>query len=135
MSELIHAGAIPFRRSAGRWEFLLVTSKRGNWIFPKGIVELGDSTEETAERECAEEAGVHGTVVPGLVGIYDDQKWQRPCRVYMFLLRYDSEVEWEESDIRRRGWFAYDDALDRLRKPELRSILEFAQRRVETLEE
>jgi phosphohistidine phosphatase len=134
MRELVHSGAIPFRRVADRWEYLLVTSRQGNWIFPKGLVEHGVTPQETALKECAEEAGVRGEILADSIGTYEDRKWQHPCRVHMYLLRFTEEVEWEEGGIRRRVWLGYDDAFARLRKPELRRLLEVARQRLEQLE-
>ena len=37
--KILQAGAVPFRERDGQRQYLLVTSQRGNWIFPKGIVE------------------------------------------------------------------------------------------------
>ena len=42
------AGAIPYRKSDSGIEFLQVTSKKGNWIFPKGFVEPGEAPEDAA---------------------------------------------------------------------------------------
>lgn len=133
MQKLIQAGAIPFRHKAGTWEFLLVTSQRGNWIFPKGIVEPEMDPTETAAKECQEEAGVHGTVLPELIGTYNDHKWKRDCQVLMYLIRYESDAEpWEESSIRERRWCTFEEAKLRLKKAELRQLLEKAR---ETLEQ
>lgn len=133
MAQLIHAGAIPFRSSTDGWEYLLVTSKSGNWIFPKGIVEYTRTPEETAQRECAEEAGVQGTLLPDEVGSYEDRKWQQPCKVHMYLLRFESEVDWEEIGLRRREWCLYEEAAGRLSKPELKHLLEIARTRLQRL--
>ncbi len=41
-------------------EFLLVQSRGGRWIFPKGGVETGHTHAQSAALEAFEEAGVHG---------------------------------------------------------------------------
>ncbi len=133
-AELLHAGAIPFRRGDEGWEFLLVTSKKGNWIFPKGLVEYGDSVEDTALRECQEEAGVRGKLLPDEIGTYADRKWQHPCKVLMYLLAYEGDVPWDESDIRRRRWCNLEIALSQLNKQDLKDILLRAAGRIEKLD-
>lgn len=133
--QLIQAGAIPFRRSNDRWEFLLVTSRKGNWIFPKGICDYEEPPELAARRECEEEAGVRGELLPEPVGSYDNEKWQQPGVVVMFLLRFESEVAWQESAIRRREWVTPDEASRRLEKrPQLRELLEQALERLTNVE-
>lgn len=135
MPTLIHAGAIPFRRTGDRWEFLLVTSRRGNWIFPKGICDYEEPPELAAQRECEEEAGVSGELIPEPVGSYDNRKWQQPGTVLMYLLRFEDDVAWEESEIRRREWVSYDEAARRLEnRPRLHDILERALERLAKLE-
>jgi len=131
MPHLPQAGAIPFRVLGDRVEFLLVTSHRGNWIFPKGVVEADDSPEDTARREAEEEAGIRGSVLPGPIGAYDDRKDWSPSRVLMFLLHYDGDLShWRESGRRAKRWCSFDDAVRLLKKGDLRAILESARDRI-----
>jgi len=130
---LLQAGAVPFRRDIGGVQYLLVTSQRGHWIFPKGLIEPGESAEETAAKEAREEAGILGRILPSAVGSYGDRKWQCDCQVVMYLLEYTEDCEhWEEGSIRRRLWSSYEQALELLQKTELRAILESAHSRLST---
>jgi len=43
-------------------EFLLVQTRGGRWIFPKGGVERGLTRAQSAALEAFEEAGVHGRI-------------------------------------------------------------------------
>ena len=58
------AGAIIFRKENGVIYYLLLNyvpaekGKKGQWGFAKGHVEQGESEEETARREIAEETGI-----------------------------------------------------------------------------
>ena len=53
----------------------------------------------------------------------------------MFLLRFESEVAWQESAIRRREWVTPDEASRRLEKrPQLRELLEQALERLTNVE-
>ena len=53
------AGYVLFRERGGRREYLLVRNKNGrHWGFPKGRIEAGESPEEAARREVAEEVGI-----------------------------------------------------------------------------
>src|SRR5205809_649464 len=59
------SGAIIIRLDAQEPKVLLVTAKRnsGNWIFPKGHIEKGETAEAAALREAKEEAGVVGKLI------------------------------------------------------------------------
>jgi 8-oxo-dGTP pyrophosphatase MutT (NUDIX family) len=52
--------AVCYRVRSGIIEFLLVRTRKGRWIFPKGSVEPGLTHAQAAALEAFEEAGVHG---------------------------------------------------------------------------
>jgi 8-oxo-dGTP pyrophosphatase MutT (NUDIX family) len=52
--------AVCYRMNGGNLEFLLVRTRGGRWIFPKGSAEAGLTHAEAAALEAFEEAGVHG---------------------------------------------------------------------------
>src|SRR5712692_10772414 len=52
--------AICFRARGSGIEFLLVQTRKGRWIFPKGSAEPGLTHAQAAALEAFEEAGVHG---------------------------------------------------------------------------
>ena len=56
--EAVSAGAILFRNTRGRREYLLLKSRPGDWEFPKGGVEGDEELQQTAIREVQEEAGI-----------------------------------------------------------------------------
>lgn len=54
------AGVVVYRHQDGEEPFVLVVSARkfrGQWVFPVGSVEKGETLEEAAGRECEEESG------------------------------------------------------------------------------
>ena len=52
-------GAIVFRKYHGNTELLLIKhSAGGNWSFPKGHMELGETEQQTALREVKEETHI-----------------------------------------------------------------------------
>ncbi len=59
------AGIVPYRETENGIEVLMVTAKKfpGQWIFPVGTVEPGETLEQAAARECEEESGY--SVDPG----------------------------------------------------------------------
>jgi 8-oxo-dGTP pyrophosphatase MutT (NUDIX family) len=60
LKECDQVAAVCYRVSDGGVEFLLVRTRKGRWIFPKGSAEPGLSHAQAAALEAFEEAGVHG---------------------------------------------------------------------------
>lgn len=54
--------AVCYRVRGGAIEFLLVQTRGGRWIFPKGSAEAGLTNAQAAALEAFEEAGVHGRI-------------------------------------------------------------------------
>ena len=57
------AGGVLVRRMHGVWMVAAVRPRGrrpGTWVLPKGRIELGETSEEAALREVAEETGVQG---------------------------------------------------------------------------
>ena len=54
--------AVCYRIGSQGLEFLLVQTRGGRWIFPKGGVEPGLTQAQSAALEAFEEAGVHGQI-------------------------------------------------------------------------
>jgi len=108
---------------------LLVSSKKepGNWIFPKGHVEPGETAREAALRETEEEAGVSGDLL-GPAGTQEFDWRGKPFRVEYFLIRATSETS--ETDGRKKVWLPFDDALKKLTYPETKKMLRDARPRM-----
>jgi len=52
------AGGVVFRRTDDGLQILMIQDRLGRWTIPKGHVEEGESLEQTALREVAEETGL-----------------------------------------------------------------------------
>lgn len=52
------AGGVIFRKQNDRVQILLLKDKNGQWSFPKGLIERGEESVKTAEREIEEEVGL-----------------------------------------------------------------------------
>ncbi|MFB9325498.1 NUDIX hydrolase [Paenibacillus aurantiacus] len=59
----ISAGGVVFRREGGRLQVQLIQDRYGKISLPKGKMEPGETVEETALREIAEETGLQGMIV------------------------------------------------------------------------
>jgi 8-oxo-dGTP pyrophosphatase MutT (NUDIX family) len=90
------AGGVLVRRLRGRWFVAAIRPagrKRPVWALPKGVIDPGETPEETAVREVAEETGVQGTVLGKLGDVRYVYTWagRRIFKVVSFyLLRYRS---------------------------------------------
>ena len=123
ISGIQQSGALPYQR---RDDLI--------WIFPKGNLEPGLSSSESAYFEAFEEAGVVGTIGTRSIGSYKyrkkPEKGGELCRVKLYPLQVTQVLEfYPERDIRPRVWMTVQDALEALQDPKLKSILaEFASR-------
>jgi 8-oxo-dGTP pyrophosphatase MutT (NUDIX family) len=114
----VQAGAIAVRQRGKEPEVVLVRSRRtGDWIFPKGHIEDGESAGEAAVRELEEEAGVIGealTVVGSSRFRLDGEQFE----VTYYLVRSLSSQR--SPEMREVKWCRIDEA---------RTLLEFADAR------
>ena len=110
--------ALPFRRSHGQWEVLLVTSRRsGRWIVPKGRPIKGCTAARTAKIEAFEEAGVSGAISRRSIGVFEmKSRFARPrtkaSRIEVFPLAVSRQHEsWQEESLRSRRWMTIGQAM------------------------
>lgn len=127
------SSAVPYRIAGDRIEFCLITTASGKrWIFPKGIIDPGETPSETALKEAYEEAGIQGEVVGRPLGSYWYEKWDTALHVTVVLMRVTREVDdWPEAGLRRRRWESVEQAAELLRQEELRGMLRRAWRRLD----
>lgn len=128
------------KKKTGDLEVLLLTSRdTGRWVIPKGWPMPGKLSHEVAAREAYEEAGVRGTVETAPLGTFSYDKMLRdgievPCRVQVYALEVTELVKnFKEKGERSIEWVSSDEAVKRVREPELRDlILAFAERMTQT---
>jgi phosphohistidine phosphatase len=109
-------------------EVCLITSiRRGKWGVPKGIIDPGETAEETALKEAAEEAGLEGELLGPAVGSYRYRKWGAILEVAVFAMHVVSAADdWEEADCRERLWLPVEKAAELISREELRELLPMA---------
>jgi 8-oxo-dGTP pyrophosphatase MutT (NUDIX family) len=107
--------AVCYRKRGGRVEFLLVRTRSGRWIFPKGSAEPGLTHAQAAALEAFEEAGVHGRIEEAPFTRYTRRKSARDPEVTVHA--HLCEVLWlarpQEFD-RDPTWFSAERAKRRL---------------------
>ncbi len=122
---------MPLRAAGQGLEVCLITSMgRGRWIFPKGVVDPGDTHAVTALKEAREEAGIEGVLLEPALGEYGDFKSSTRFSVTVFAMSVERVYEtWLESSLRRRRWALLEEAHSLLSEPALREMLHLAARR------
>lgn len=100
---------------------LLISTQQGRrWQLPKGHIEEGETSEQTAVREVREETGVTGRVVAALPEVeywyVEKSKLRVHKRVDFFLLEYESgdAADFDAAEVSGAGWFSWDEGLAKL---------------------
>jgi 8-oxo-dGTP pyrophosphatase MutT (NUDIX family) len=123
------AAAIAVRRSARNLQVCLIRRKGSKtWGIPKGVVDRGDTREETALNEAWEEAGLKGRLIGDAIGTYKYQKWDRTLRVAVYVMEVVAQADtWDEAAFRERRWTSFAKAASRLTRHPVRPLLERAK--------
>lgn len=117
------AGAVVTRKGEKGCEVLLILSKKSPQvrIFPKGHIEAGESTADTAARELAEEAGVRARLL-GEAGTVVYEFRGKTYRVVYHLFEYIAQCGTAEEG-RDPCWFPLENASEILPSVELQELL------------
>jgi 8-oxo-dGTP pyrophosphatase MutT (NUDIX family) len=118
------SAVIPFKVENKHVKIMLIKSRKGKWIIPKGIIEDGLSPQESALKEAVEEAGVAGIVNEQIIGEYKYEKWGGTCNVKVYSMFVNKEYEkWEEDFFRIRRWFNLDEAIIKIKNQKIAKML------------
>jgi len=119
---------------------LLISTQRGRrWQLPKGHIEDGETSAQTAVREVREETGVTGRVVAALPEVeywyVEKTKLRVHKRVDYFLLDYESgdAADFDAGEVSGAGWFSWDEGLAKLSFANERRVAEQARQLAGTL--
>jgi 8-oxo-dGTP pyrophosphatase MutT (NUDIX family) len=115
--------AICYRVRNRTIEFLLVQTRGGRWIFPKGSAEPGLTRAQAAALEAFEEAGVHGRMEEASFTRYVRREGEGGARVVVHA--HLCEVQWLDSPPefdRDPTWFPLNKAKRRLRERRARDF-------------
>lgn len=100
----------------------------GRWVIPKGWPMARKCAHEVAAQEAFEEAGVRGVVETDTLGAYTYPKILRDgvkvdCKVQVYALEVtDMAKNFKEKGERTIEWVSCDEAVRRVREPELRNL-------------
>jgi 8-oxo-dGTP pyrophosphatase MutT (NUDIX family) len=141
MRRELSAGVVLVRRMRGRW-WLAATRPRGKtpgtWVLPKGLIDDGERSSDTALREAFEETGVRARLVEKLGDVRYVYTWEgeRVFKVVSFYLaraargRIGEIPPGMEVEVAEARWLPLEDAPRRLA---YRGEREMASRAVEAL--
>lgn len=138
--EAVSAGGVVYRVRDGRVEIVLVARPVTNlWALPKGTPEAGESIEQTAIREVAEETGLEVEIVEPLVRIsysfqLSEGRVQIDKVVHHYLLRATGgDVNLHDHEYDLVGWYGVPEALRLMTYENERGVVERAGVRLEEL--
>jgi len=115
------AGGVTIRRMRGRWWFAATRPRgkpTGTWVLPKGLIDPGESTRETALREVREETGLEAELVEKLGDVRYTYTWEgeRVFKIVTFFLlratggRIGAIAPEMEIEVAEARWLPLEDA-------------------------
>lgn len=119
--------------------YLLILDSYGNWGFPKGHVDQGETPADAARREVHEETGLVDLVLHGPLGDIDwyfrfrGELIHKYCHYFLFEAPSGDPSPQLEEGISACEWYAADDALATITYENARGILEAVVHRVNDL--
>jgi 8-oxo-dGTP pyrophosphatase MutT (NUDIX family) len=140
-------GGVVYRKQDGNILFLLVRYRSGQWDFPKGHMETGESEEQTLRREIREETGLEDIAI--LSGFRDavryfysawgNEKQERESLgkgVYIFkkavFYAVETQIEEVKIDFENKDyvWLSYEQAYEHISNAGSRKVLQAAQKAI-----
>ena len=109
-------GAVVFKKEDNKILYLIIQNKKGtsigNWGFPKGHMESGETETETATREIFEETGLHVTFVEGFRQVlsYSPHPRVKKDAVYFLAESNNAKVVIQRSEIANFKWLPFERA-------------------------
>ena len=124
-------GAIVFTMVDGQRKYVVIRSNGGDYGFPKGHMETGETEKLTALREVKEEVGLSVTLLDG----FRQEEWydlpNKPGvrkQVVYFLGKYDGqELKRQKAEISQILLLPYGEALERLTFDQMKEMLRKAE--------
>lgn len=110
-------------------KILLVKQTSGNWGFPKGHLEKGESETEAAIRETKEETNLDVTILDENKRYsieYDTNKGTHKEAVYFLAKKTSNNITRQESEITEIKWFNFEEAIETISFENAKELLKKA---------
>lgn len=123
-------GGLVFTRTPQGIRYVILRQTNGDWGFPKGHMEPGETETQTAAREIFEEVGLEVTFLEGYREELFYPLLRRPgytkhC-VYFLAQYLDQPLHRQESEISDVRLLPYEEAMEILTFPESKDLLQKA---------
>ena len=121
-------GAVVFTKVNGEVRYVIIHSIKGDWGFPKGHMEKGETEEETALREIYEEVQLKVDILSGFRRAVEyplPDKENVMKQVVYFCAEYsDQDIKALESELTNAVLVSYEEALKLLSHENVKKILQ-----------
>ena len=131
------AGGVVFRRNAQQdIEILLIQDAKDRWTIPKGHIEEGEDSKQTAEREVGEETGLKKMKVLSWLGKINFRYRRTNSLVLMtteiFLIHAlgDTDDITPEDWMNGIKWFPAAEAVDKIEYEDIQKLILIALKRI-----
>jgi ADP-ribose pyrophosphatase YjhB (NUDIX family) len=111
----------------GRYDHKDASGKRVLWSLPKGHIEVGETPEEAAIREVAEETGITSAITKSL-GVIDfwfmagGKRIHKTVHHFMFT-EVGGTLLAQESEVDEVSWFPLSEIVERLAYPDEKKLI------------
>ena len=132
----VSAGGVVYRKDGDAVQVVLIAVGASHrWQLPKGLVDAGESVEETALREVSEETGLTGSIRSPIDTIeywyYGDQggrKVRFHKVVHFFLIAFGGgSTDDHDHEVHEARWFPIDEARELLAFKSEKNVMEKAK--------
>ena len=134
------SGGVIFRKTKSGVRVALISRQGGKvWCLPKGLIEKGESVQETALREVQEETGLVGKIVRKLGEVEywyvsDEEKTKFFKKVSFFLLQHKGgDIRDHDFEVDEVAWFPIAAAAEKMTYPSERKLMRKAEKLLENL--
>lgn len=124
-------GAVIFTRKENKVQYVIIRSLGGDYGFPKGHMETGETERQTALREIREEVGLRPRILDGFRTVTEYPLPGKPgvSKRVTYFLAYceDPQLRFQPEELSGAWLMEYDEAMGKLRFQESRRILRDAK--------